>query len=219
MMTAEETKPARLADFTEIPVALPPILMKMIGYPANARYVALYYMGSKSTWNDGRGLATFSYYSVYQPLIEHPVMAAHLFDAHLGSDDEYPKHALLCDRVERKFFVGDSAQVLRFVHQKHTGEQVDNEIIAEHEREIDEPTTAADFNRLGMFELFTAPDVGAQRDTALLRQWLDGYITEELLNKLLDMIQKHDLRAYMSLEYIRRLIEAAKDNACTGEVE
>lgn len=216
MMATEETKSITVAEFTEIPVALPPILMKMIGYPASARFVCLYYMGTCATWNDGRGLATFSYYRVYEPLKEHPAIALYLFDADLGSDDSFPTHALVCDRQERKLFVGDYEKAIRFVRQQHAGTPVDEMVVAEYKREIDDPVTAAGFNRLGMFEIFTAPDAAAQRETELLRQWLDGYITEELINRLLAMVDEKDLRAYLPLSYIKHLIEAAQSNATTA---
>jgi len=38
-----------------LPVPLPPMLPEMVGV-GDSRYFAMFYMGSKATWTDGRGL-------------------------------------------------------------------------------------------------------------------------------------------------------------------
>ncbi|MEG4242963.1 hypothetical protein [Microcoleus sp. AT9b-C3] len=63
--------------FIELPVPMPPMLPEMVGV-SNSQYFAMYYQGSKATWSNGRGMATFSYYAVYAPLIEHIALAIHL---------------------------------------------------------------------------------------------------------------------------------------------
>jgi hypothetical protein len=45
-------------------------------------------------------------YAVYAPLIEHITLAIHLESYNLGSDDELPEHAILCDTVRHKMYVG-----------------------------------------------------------------------------------------------------------------
>lgn len=91
--------------FIELPVPMPPILPEMVG-ATNSHYFALYYQGSKATWSNGRAMATFSYYTVYAPLIEHITLAIHLESYNLGSDDELPERAILCDTVSHKMYVG-----------------------------------------------------------------------------------------------------------------
>lgn len=81
-------------------VPLPPMLLTMARVKGDSRFTALYYRGSKATWNDGRIRATFPFYTVWQPYIEHFAITIHLFDAHLGSDDYEPTHALVCDGRE-----------------------------------------------------------------------------------------------------------------------
>jgi hypothetical protein len=39
-----------------LPVPLPPMLPEMVGIVGDSRYFAMFYMGSKATWTDGRGL-------------------------------------------------------------------------------------------------------------------------------------------------------------------
>ena len=63
-----------------------------------ADYVSLYYWRSKATWHDGRSSATFPFFTVWQPYTQHLAIAIHLFDYHLGLDDQQPSHALVCDR-------------------------------------------------------------------------------------------------------------------------
>lgn len=90
--------------FIELPVPMPPMLPGMVG-ATNTHYFALYYQGSKATWNNGRGMATFSYYACYEPLIEHIALVIHLERYNLGCDDVLPEHAILCDSVRNKMYV------------------------------------------------------------------------------------------------------------------
>src|SRR5947199_7559643 len=101
--------------FTKIPISLPPNLLKLMRYPGQARCLAIFYAGGKSTWLDGIASSTFSYYSVYQPFIEHPAVAIHLLDQDLGSDDYPATHALLIDREAGEVFVGEFNQAIALV--------------------------------------------------------------------------------------------------------
>ncbi len=83
-----------ISNFNLIPAPLPPMLPTMVGVPERSSYFSLCYYGSKATWSDGRSLGTFSYYGVYEPLIKHLALDIYLWHYHLGSDDEYPTHAL-----------------------------------------------------------------------------------------------------------------------------
>ena len=210
-MVNEEIKKVGVEELTPIPVQLPPVLMRMIGYEANARFVAIYYLASKATWNDGLQLSTFSYYNAYEPLKEHPAVALGLLDANLGNDDEMPTHALLCDREERKLYVGEFERVLALCRQQHP-EELSADYLAEYRGAVEreEPTTAGDFNRLGMFELFTRPDEGAERETVLLRQWLDAQLTEELIRELFEKFNGGELRLYQQVVYVSELLISAR---------
>ena len=216
-MVNEEIKKVGVEELTPIPVQLPPVLMRMIGYEANARFVAIYYLASKATWNDGLQLSTFSYYNVYEPLKEHPAVALRLLDANLGNDDEMPTHALLCDREERKLYVGEFERVLALCRQQHP-EELSADYLAEYRGAVEreEPTTAGDFNRLGMFELFTRPDEGAERETVLLRQWLDAQLTEELIRELFEKFNGGELRLYQQAVYVSELLISARRAAIVG---
>ena len=196
-------------NFTEIPVALPPVLMRLIRYPGDARFVALFYVGAKATWADGLASATFSYYSAFQPLKDHPAVDIHLRDKDLGTDDTPPTHALLCDRQERKMFVGEIDEVLDFLSAQ-AGGQRDEEAAARYEELFAEPTNMEEMHARGMFEFIGRPSPDAQAETEQLLRWLDGYITEDLIKRHLKMLEEHDLSALLPLEYIRRRAEAAK---------
>ena len=107
--------------FIELPVPMPPMLPEMVG-ARDSQYFALYYQGSKATWNNGRAMATFSYYAVYAPLIEHIALAIHLEPYNLGSDDEPPEHAILCDCVHHKMYVGAYKEIDYFLLQQQPKE-------------------------------------------------------------------------------------------------
>lgn len=190
-----------IENFTEIPVPAPPTLMQLIGYPGSARLVALYYMGSKATWNDGLASATFSFYNAYAPLINHPVMAIHLFDVDLGSDDARPTHALLCDRTSAKLFVGEFDHVQRALSAQISDEERRAAATLD-EALFKEPATLDDFLSRGMFEIFARPSAERQARTDTLLEWLDRAITNELIESYLIMLKADDLRAYQPLQYI-----------------
>ena len=73
-----------ISKFNLIPTPLPPMLPGMVGVPENSRYFSLCYYGSKATWSDGRSFGTFSFYAVYQPLINHMTLDIYLWRYHLG---------------------------------------------------------------------------------------------------------------------------------------
>lgn len=58
-------------SFHKLGTPLPPMLSSMANVRSEARFVAFYYMGSKATWNDGRGCATFSFFGVWKTFVEH----------------------------------------------------------------------------------------------------------------------------------------------------
>lgn len=62
-------------SFHKLGTPLPPMICNMAGVRSEARFVAFYYMGSKPTWNDGRGCGTFSFFDVWQPPTEHRAIA------------------------------------------------------------------------------------------------------------------------------------------------
>ncbi|HKC63173.1 MAG TPA: hypothetical protein VKB86_06020 [Pyrinomonadaceae bacterium] len=196
-------------NFTEIPVALPPVLMRLFRYPGNARFVALFYVGGKATWADGLVSATFSYYNAFQPLKDHPTVDIHLHDKDLGTDDTPPTHALLCDRQERKVFVGEIDEVLDLLSAQ-ASELRDKEATVKYKELFDEPTNVSEMHVRGMFEFIGRPTPDAQAETEQLLRWLDGYITEDLIKRYLKMLEEHDLSALLPLQYIRQRAEAIK---------
>ena len=207
--TGNSTNEHRL---TALPVELPPNLMELIGYPGAARYIALYYMGSKATWDDGLASTTFSFYNAYEPLISHPALAIHLLEANLGNDDEYPTHALLCDREGNKFLVGCFDDVRQLVRSQIS----DDERRQAGERYaalFSEPASLSDFLARGMFEVFTRPSAAQVEGAHSLRAWLDRFITKELIERYLKMFKEGDFRAMQPLEYIRGLCGRARKGA------
>lgn len=208
-MPAENSPHITREQFSEIAVQLPPNLMKLIGYPGEARYVALYYFGSKATWSEGRASCTFSYYNAYQPLIEHPVMAVHLLDADLGSDDGYPTHALICDREKRVFLLGAWDEAQKFIGEQHTAEPSAEEIESFREA-LESPTTPEAMHQRGMFEFLLRPSESAKHDRELLTQWLDSFISVKLIEDICQRFQQGDLRLWQQVEYFRHIVESLK---------
>lgn len=183
--------------------------MRLIRYPGDARFVALFYVGAKATWADGKASATFSYYSAFQPLRDHPAVDIHLRGKDLGTDDTPPTHALLCDRQERKMFVGEIDEMLDLLSAQ-AGELRGDEAATRYEELFADPANMSEMHARGMFEFIGHPTPDAQAETEQLLRWLDDYITEDLVKCYLKMLEEHDLSALLPLQYIRRRAEAAK---------
>ncbi len=201
--------------FWDTGIPCPPMLPGMIGnglLESPNKYFALYYMGTCATYDDGRATATFSYYDVYAPLIEHMAVqyTILLHKADLGSDDTEPRHALLVDR-EGTMRLGYWNHVLRFVRENYPTEpaiaaraqQTFQGVAQQLERLVDvETPDLEDFHQVGMFELFGQ---GHQRreETEGLMRWLDQYINSELLQRYSVLSQTNGLAHAVMLHWWR----------------
>ncbi|PSB53155.1 hypothetical protein C7B67_04285 [filamentous cyanobacterium Phorm 6] len=203
--------------FIELPVAMPPMLPGMVGVN-NTQYFALYYQGSKATWSNGRAMATFSYYAVYAPLIEHITLAIHLKSYNLGSDDELPEHAILCDTVRHKMYVGAYKEIDYFLLQQHPHEpsQLTAQEFEEAVKAV-ESMTLEQMQRLGMFEMFGNTNPQARLATTELVQWLDQQITEELIQQYIQLANRGNWTAIMALDTLKRRISEAKEHQQQSE--
>jgi hypothetical protein len=194
-------------QFTLIPVPMPPMLPQMVG-TTDSEYFAIYYQGSKATWSNGRGSGTFSYYAVYEPLIDHIALAIHARQYNLGSDDELPEHAILCDCTERKMYAGSCQEIDRFMQQQHSASQ----LIQLTPQELEQALKAVgdmsleQMQRLGMFEMFGNTNPIARQETAAMVEWLDGYITEDLIEQYAALAQRGNWMAIATLENLKRRI-------------
>jgi hypothetical protein len=196
--------------FIELPVPMPPTLPEMVGV-SNSQYFAMYYQGSKATWSNGRAMATFSYYAVYAPLIEHITLAIHLESYNLGSDDELPEHAILCDTVRHKMYVGAYKEIDYFLLQQHPHEpsQLTAQEFEEAVKAV-ESMTLEQMQRLGMFEMFGNTNPQARQATAELVQWLDQQITEELIQQYIQLANRGNWTAVRALDTLKRRISETR---------
>lgn len=193
------------SNFHSLSVPLPPILLEMAGVQGDSQFVALYYSG-KATWNDGRSCATFPFYAVWQPYIDHTAIAIDLFDCNLGADDETATHALVCDRIQEKVYVAPFTEAMNFLEQQHPPKQ---EITQQQWEEIkaqlekQPPLNMSQMQSLGMFEMF-APNPQRKEKAVELIRWLDQYIDESLIRRYLNAASSGDIRAVWGLEMLKR---------------
>lgn len=190
-------------SFKPISVPLPPMLLSMAGVEGDSRFIALKYWGNKAAWNDGRGSATFPFYTVWKPYIEHLAIAIHLFDTHLGSDDYEPTHVLVCDRQHEKVYVAPIEEAMRFLDSQHPPRQpITLEQWEEIKAQLGEqaPLDMSQLQDLGLFEVFL-PSKPEHKEVALqLVQWLDGYIDEALISSYIDAAKAGNHQAIWVLE-------------------
>lgn len=197
--------------FIELPVPMPPMLPGMVGV-SNTQYFALYYQGSKATWSNGRGMGTFSYYAVYAPLIEHIALAIHLEPYNLGSDDEFPEHAILCDCALNKMYVGTYEEIDYFLLQQHSDKLPQlTEQELEETLKVLEDMSLEQMQKFGIFEMFGNTNPQARRETAEMVQWLDRHITKELIQHYIQLANRGNWTAMRALDTLKRRIgEATK---------
>jgi len=168
-------------------VPIPPMLTQMISdslEQRKSRYFALYYEGTNATWTDGWMTATFSFFSVYQPLTDHLTIAIALFesgvDATFGSDDEPPTHALVCDRNGFMYVgkISDTQHFLRLLNPPPNS-QLDLEALLAQMSQFE---TLSDFQAIGMFEMLGGQSkrCGEQE----LINYLNQFATPELVERL-----------------------------------
>lgn len=197
-------------QFIELPVPMPPMLPEMVGV-SHSQYFAMYYQGSKAIWSNGRAMTTFSYYAVYAPLIEHITLAIHLESYNLGSDDELPEHAILCDTVSHKMYAGAYKEIDYFLSQQHS-----KELPTLSEQEFEEAVKALEnmsleqMQKFGMFEMFGNTNPQARRETAELVQWLDQQITEQLVQQYIQLANWGNWTAMRALDTLKRRISEAQ---------
>lgn len=193
------------SSFQPLAIPLPPMLLEMAGVEVDSQFVAFYYSG-KATWNDGRSSATFPFYAVWRPYINHTAIAIDLFDYNLGSDDYPPNHALVCDRTQEKVYVAPFSEAMSFLDKQHPPRQ---EITKEQweqikaQLEAQPPLSMSQMQELGMFEMF-APNPKHKEQAVELIRWLDQYIDEALLRRYLVAATAGDARAAWGLETIKR---------------
>lgn len=196
--------------FIELPVPMPPMLPGMVGV-SNTQYFAFYYQGSKATWSNGRAMGTFNYFACYEPLIEHIALVIHLEPYNLGSDDEFPEHAILCDTVCNKMYISACREIDSFLLQQHFDELPQ---LTEQEFEAAvkslENMSLEQMQALGMFEMFGNTNPQARRETAELVKWLDQYITEELIQHYIQLANRGNWTAMRALDTLKRRIEEAQ---------
>lgn len=194
-------------SFFLISVPLPPMLLAMAGVKGDSRFVALKYWGSKATWSDGRGSATFPFYTVWQPYIDHLAITIHLFDAYLGSDDCEPTHALVCDRANDLVYIAPIEEALRFLDSQHPPRQP---LTPQQWSEIKEliaqqpPLEMSQLQDLGMFEVFTPPKREHTEAAVQLTQWLDGYVNKALISSYVDAAKTGNYQAIWALKTFKR---------------
>lgn len=194
-------------SFQPLSVPLPPMLLEMVGVEVDSQFISLYYSGNKATWNDGRSLTTFPFYSVWQPYTEHLAIAIELFDCNLGADDDGATHALVCDRSGKKVYVAPFEEVMRFLDWQHpptqkiTKEQWED---IKAQLEAQTPLSMSQMQELGMFEMFAPNPEHIQRAIELIC-WLDQYIDESLMRRYVEAAKAGDARATLRLEmFVKR---------------
>jgi hypothetical protein len=106
-------------QFDRLPIPAPPILCETVGYPGQARFAAVYWTpdGDDLMFTDGHISADGNWYA-WLTIVQHPIMAIHLYPYDFGSSDNEAKHWLLIDRETNEIYVGTPKEVCRLLAQQ-----------------------------------------------------------------------------------------------------
>jgi len=164
---------------------MPPMLPEAISYSGAGRFFGLWYNGHKATWTDGRSMATFPYFAIYAPLVDHPLMRACMPNTswELGTDDSLASKILLCDREEGTMAVADYAEGHRFLSDQHPPLRpptTEEAAVLEQkiEKMMSDPFTLTDARRLGLFETIGGAPRREQELGQTIVQFLDQCLKE-----------------------------------------
>jgi hypothetical protein len=193
-----------------LPVPMPPMLPELIGLETDSRYFSLSYQSEKAWWNDGRIAVTFPYYAAYEQYTEHLVVAIHLFDVNLGSDEFPPTQSLLVDRQTAAVYVGDYKEVEHFLEGQHPPRQP---LRSEEIEEIDKglakmrKMNLGELRDLGMFEPILGANQEQQQRCREMVLWLDQFITTDLIKMYVEAANAGEPLAYCHMHRIEKLME------------
>jgi hypothetical protein len=105
------------------------------------------------------------------------------------------------------------SQIQRFLQQQHSVPQL-NQLTPQ---ELEEAFKAVrdmsleQMQRLGMFEMFGSTNPQARQETAKMVEWLDGYITEDLIEQYAALASRGNWMAIGTLENLKRRILQARE--------
>ena len=94
-----------LKGITPLNVPAPPMLITVMGYPGDARFVSLRWMEQvgEVEYSDGR-MSAIASYMPYFLYIQHPAVKPHLKAYDIGYTQSEATHALILDREKLAIF-------------------------------------------------------------------------------------------------------------------
>lgn len=175
-------------------------------------------MATLATWSDGRSIGTFSFYGVYEPLINHIALDIHLWNCDLGSDDSQATDVLLCDRSEQKMYLGGYGLVEEFLETQHPP-LPKRKPTKDEWLEIKEAIAQkfwqrrdSDLQEQGMFEFLGQISPKMQQKRLELVHWLDCQMTKEILDKYIKEAKIGNVKAIHQLRVLQARIKAGYES-------
>lgn len=110
------------ADFTALPLAVPPMLETAFEYNGAKRWVAFYWepAGDELAWEDGQRGVTGANWSAYLAFTQHRAVWPTLAPFNFGSSEESAEHWLVLDCQERKLYAAPKRSARAFLAQQAT---------------------------------------------------------------------------------------------------
>lgn len=181
----------------------PPELITALRIPDNIEHFGMYYQGSKATLDTGWSIRTFSFYGIYQRLIEHPLirMPARAFNCCFGYDEQMPTHMLVWSRSHNaRIFEIDQGRRFLADNRPHDHSS-ETEVLLQHAAiaklaQQQQPIEA--LRELGMFESMLgahqASDDAGKRINLHLNQQLTKLVRAAIVPRLQTAaVEAHEL--------------------------
>src|SRR5688572_5229926 len=108
---AKETK-----HLIPVKAPVPPVLITVMGYPGDARFVSLRWMEQvgEVEYSDGR-MSAIASYMPYFLYIQHPAVKPHLKAYDIGYTQSEATHALILDREKLELYIAPVKEAEAFL--------------------------------------------------------------------------------------------------------
>lgn len=193
----------------QLPIKTPAKLFELLEIPEQNEYVAICYQGTNAIWDTGWGLRSFSYFGLYEPMINHLAIAFYLDnEIDLGSDDTEPTHVLLFEK-EGFIFIAEYVGIERFLKDNNPAPPpLDKAVdLAKWYEKIDK--NPANF---GMFEMFDRPSIEFQQLAIEVIQNLDQQVTKKMLIEAIEMAQSSGRMLFVVNKILTRIQRTIEQN-------
>ncbi len=200
----------------KLPFTTPLILPEALEIPSNCQYFSIYYCDRQPTWSTGDRQITFDKYYIYQPIVEHFVVAIHLLNnvGILGDDNSPPTHQLIFSQTE-EVWLAECSEASDFLNRENaqnlsqTPEKSQTTIWCD--RELEKTKVLYQLVNDRQLSAFNSKEERNLSIAIGIVNHLNKFITDELIEKYDSMSFLGDLKALLGLHYFFKILQRKEE--------